>query len=59
MFICNIWNNNYVYYINKKEIIMNYIYDVITNFNDTYYDFYEWNKKDKLTHFKKIPIINI
>lgn len=38
---------------------MNYIYDVITNFNDTYYDFYEWNKKDKLTHFKKIPIIKI
>lgn len=38
---------------------MNYIYDVITNFNDNYYDFYEWNKKDKLIHFKKLPIIKI
>lgn len=38
---------------------MNYIYDVITNFFDIYYDFYEWDKKDNFTHFKKIPIIKI
>lgn len=38
---------------------MNYIYDVLTNFFEKYYDFYEWEKKDKLIHFKKIPIIKI
>ena len=38
---------------------MNYIYDVLTNFFENYYDFYEWEKKDKLIHFKKIPIIKI
>lgn len=38
---------------------MNYIYDVLTNFQDNYYDFFEWEKKDPLNHFKKIPIIKI
>ena len=38
---------------------MNYIYDVITNFFEDYYDFFEWDKKDNFTHFKKIPIIKI
>lgn len=34
---------------------MNYIYDVILNFKNDYYDFYEWNKNDNLIHVKKIP----
>lgn len=38
---------------------MNYIYDVMTNFQDKYYDFFEWDKLDKLIHFKKIPIIKV
>ena len=38
---------------------MNYIYDVLTNFFENYFDFYEWEKKDKLIHFKKIPIIKV
>lgn len=38
---------------------MNYIYDCITNFFNEYYDFFEWDKKDNLTHFKKIPIIKV
>lgn len=38
---------------------MNYIYDILTNFNEVYYDFYEWEKKDIITHIKKIPIIKI
>lgn len=38
---------------------MNYIYDIITNFFEDYIDFYEWEKKDKYTHLKKIPIIKI
>ena len=38
---------------------MNYIYDVLTNFSEKYYDFYEWEKNDKLIHFKKIPVLKI
>lgn len=38
---------------------MNYIYDVILNFNNKLYDFYDWNKKDKIIHVKKIPSFKI
>ncbi len=36
---------------------MNYIYDVILNFQNMYYDFFEWNDTDEITHIRKIPII--
>ncbi len=36
---------------------MNYIYDVILNFQQNYYDFFEWNKNDNIYHMRKIPII--
>ena len=35
---------------------MNYIYDIYLNFNKELYDFFEWNKNDKLIHIKMIPI---
>ena len=38
---------------------MNYIYDVILNFQKEYYDFYEWNKNDNIFHMRKIPILKI
>lgn len=38
---------------------MNYIYDVLLNFQKEYYDFYEWNKNDNIYHMRKIPIIKI
>lgn len=38
---------------------MNYIYDIYLNFNKQLYDFFDWNKTDKLTHIKKIPIFII
>lgn len=38
---------------------MNYIYDVIANFNDIPYDFFEWNKIDDITHLKKVIIIKV
>lgn len=38
---------------------MSYIYDILLNFQDSYYDFYEWNNEDKIIHIKKIPIIKI
>ena len=36
---------------------MNYIYDILLNFNDYAYDIFEWNKEDKITHIRKIPLI--
>lgn len=38
---------------------MNYIYDVVLNFNKEFYEYFEWNKKDNIVNIKKIPIFNI
>ena len=38
---------------------MEYIYDIVLNFQKTYYDFYEWNRADKIINIKKIPIYKI
>ena len=38
---------------------MNYIYDIYLNLNETLYDFFDWDKNDKLLHIKKIPIIKV
>lgn len=38
---------------------MNYIYDVVLNFQNEYYDFYDWNKSDNIYHMRKIPILKI
>lgn len=35
---------------------MNYIYDIVLNFNKDYFYFYEWNKKDSIINIKKIPL---
>ena len=35
---------------------MNYIYDIVLNFNKEYFSFYEWNKKDSIINVKKIPL---
>ena len=34
---------------------MNYIYDIVLNFNSNYYEFYEWNKNDNIINIRKIP----
>ena len=38
---------------------MNYIYDVLANFNDCFYDFYDWNDSDNIIHIKKLPILKV
>lgn len=35
---------------------MNFIYDIVLNFNKEYYNFFEWNKKDNIVNIKKIPL---
>lgn len=38
---------------------MNYIYDVLLNFNNIPYDIFEWNKEDKIFHIRKIPLVKL
>ena len=38
---------------------MIYIYDILLNFNDNLYEFYEWEKSDYIYHIKKIPIFKV
>lgn len=38
---------------------MQYIYDIVLNFNYLYYDFYEWKKSDKVVNVKKIPAFRV
>ena len=38
---------------------MNYIYDVVLNFNKEFYEYFEWNKKDNIVNIKKIPVFNV
>lgn len=38
---------------------MNYIYDIVLNFNKDYFEFYEWKKSDKIINVKKIPAFKV
>ncbi len=38
---------------------MNYIYDILVDFNAVLYDFFEWDKDDQITHIRKIPLIKV
>ena len=38
---------------------MNYTYDIYINFQNSFFDFYEWNKNDKIIYIKKIPIFKV
>jgi hypothetical protein len=38
---------------------MNYIYDILLNFNNNFYDFFEWNINDDIIHVRKMPIFRV
>lgn len=38
---------------------MNYIYDVLLNFNENLYHFYDWNSNDEILHVRKIPFFKV
>lgn len=38
---------------------MTYIYDIVLNFNNDFYDFFEWNKDDEIYHIKRIYLMKI
>ena len=38
---------------------MNYIYDILINFQPVLYDFYEWNLNDNIEHIRKVPMFRV
>ncbi len=38
---------------------MVYIYDILLNFNNDFYEFYEWEKSDPIYHIKKTPLFKV
>jgi len=38
---------------------MSYVYDLVLNFNNDLYEFYEWKKDDILYHIKRIHLIKV
>ena len=38
---------------------MNFVYDVLLNFNNDVYDFYDWNTDDNIMHIRKIPLFKV
>ena len=38
---------------------MNFIYDILINFNKKIIDFYDWNLNDNIDHVRKIPLYRI
>ena len=38
---------------------MNYYYDILLNFQDTYCMFYEWAQDDSIDFIKKIPLFHV
>lgn len=38
---------------------MKYIYDILLNFNEELYDYYEWKESDYIEYVKKIPLVKV
>ena len=38
---------------------MNYVYDILLNFNECLYDFYDWNLNDNIYHIRRIPLCKV
>ena len=38
---------------------MKYIYDIMLNFDEKFYDFFEWNDSDNIEYIKKIPAFKL
>lgn len=38
---------------------MNYIYDIVLNFQDKYYQFFEWNRFDKIKNITRLAVYHI
>lgn len=38
---------------------MNYLYDILLNFNSKLYEVFEWEKSDIITHIRRIPFFKV
>jgi len=38
---------------------MNFLYDILLNFNPKLFEMFEWDKTDNITHIRKIPLFKV
>lgn len=38
---------------------MNYLYDILLNYNNLPYEIFDWNAEDEITHIRKIPFFKV
>ena len=38
---------------------MTYIYDIALNFQENYYQFFEWNRQDRIKNIQKLPLYHV
>lgn len=43
----------------ERKITMVYVYDILVNFNDTLYDFYDWKTTDDFYHVRRCPLFKV
>ena len=36
---------------------MEYVYDIVLNFREEYYDFYEWHPTDRIINIKRVAYV--
>ena len=53
------WHLLVLQFLYQEGTIMNYIYDILLNFHETLYDFYDWNPSDNIINVRKIPLLKI
>lgn len=39
--------------------MMNYVYDILLDFDECLYDFYDWNLNDNICHIRRIPLFKV
>ena len=43
----------------ERKITMVYVYDILVNFNDMLYDFYDWKTTDDFYHVRRCPLFKV
>ena len=38
---------------------MSYIYDVLANFSECFFEFFDWNDDDNIVHIKRLPVLKV
>ena len=57
MYFFNSWHFVDLFFYMEEE--MKYVYDILLNFNEKLYEFYEWMDDDYFDYIKRIGIIKV